>query len=169
MVKKRTTYKDFGFDTSLTRRAPFFKKSQSLEDKMRIRKLDLEISSIIKKPILDEKEKAPSNPNGLLVFQENGEITYISPTKEIYNTKLRKKTNSYNLLKFLVVNPHKVFGFNKLEMYLEKVGHNVGYSTNERRVRDTIQSIKKKLKYQGQDLFESNKGFGLKCDVQIKK
>lgn len=104
-----------------------------------------------------------------LIFYENGEIVYIDPTGREYQTKLKTKTNSYSLLKFLVYKPHRVFEFGELAESLKETRSQVDSPGDERRVRDTIQSIKEKLQYQGDDLFESDYGFGLKCDVLIKK
>lgn len=120
------------------------------------------------KKLVEQYGRADNNGN-TLIFYEDGEIVYIDPTGKEYQTKLKTKTNSYSLLKFLVHNPHRVFEFGKLAESLKKIRSQVDSSDDERRVRDTIQSIKEKLKYQGDDLFNSDHGFGLNCDVLIKK
>lgn len=118
--------------------------------------------------LVEQYDKADKQGN-TLIFSENGEVIYIDPSGKEHNTNLKTKTNSYSLLKFLVYHPHKVFKFNELADNLNDVRSQVDSSNDERRVRDTIQSIKEKLQYQGDDLFESDYGFGLKCDVLIKK
>jgi len=118
--------------------------------------------------LVEQYDKADKQGN-TLIFYENGEIKYIDPSGKEYQAKLKSNTNSYRLLKFLVYKPRQVFEFGELAKSLKKARSDVNYSDDERRVRDTVQSIKDKLKYYGDDLFESDNGFGLKCDVLIKK
>lgn len=95
-----------------------------------------------------------------------GTMFYISPTGEEYRGRLNTSSNSYRLIYFLTKNPFKVFDFDNLAKNLrdKRQGAN---SSNERRVRDTVAVIKNKLKYDGEELFVSNYGFGLKCDVKL--
>ncbi len=118
--------------------------------------------------LINKYDKADAKGN-LLTFHENGEIEYIDSDGNEYHTKLNKTLNQFKLLKFLVYNPRQVFKFDELAKNLNKVKSGVDYPDDERRVRDTIQSIKDKLMYKGDGLFESSYGFGLSCDVLIKK
>ena len=116
------------------------------------------------KKLAEQYDRADKEGN-TLIFNEDGNVTYISPKGEVYQAKLGLNTNSYGLLNFLANNPRQVYKFDELAKYLRKKG---GHD-EERQVRDAVQSIKKNLRYKGNDLFESAYGFGLKCNVQIVK
>ena len=120
------------------------------------------------KEIIKQYETAEEKGD-TLTFNINGEVSYISPTGELYKTKLTKNSNSYNLLSFLVDQPKKLFNFSELAEKLNRPRGHAQAPSDERRVRDTIQSIKKALKYYGKDLFLSDYGFGIKCKVNIIK
>lgn len=112
--------------------------------------------------------------NNTLFFNINdGKITYTTPSGETFEGKLKIGTNSYKLLYFLVNQANKRFEFTELVQKLN-APRAQSYSTDERRVRDTVDSIKKALKngrkrYYGDDLFNSDSGFGIKCKVHIVK
>lgn len=105
--------------------------------------------------------------NVLTFYSNDGRITYISPEGEEYNCKLRINSNPYALLKILTKEPHKVFKFDEIAKDFKELKANIN-SDNERRVRDAVSFIKKKLKYHKNDLFISEYGFGLRCDVNLR-
>lgn len=115
--------------------------------------------------LVEQYDKADKEGN-TLIFNENGEVTYISPKGETYQAELKLNTNYYNLLNFLANHPHHVYSFDELAKSFSRGSLN---SDNERQVRDAVQTIKKKLQYREDDIFESAYGFGLKCNVQIIK
>ena len=120
------------------------------------------------KRLLEQYEKANYEGNTLF-FHDNGEIEYINESGKKYRTKLKNNTNNYNLLKYLAYNPRRVYSIQELAKHLKDVRSDVESSDDDRRVRDTIKGIKEKLRYKENSLFESNNGFGLQCNVVIKK
>ena len=117
---------------------------------------------------VEQYETAEEDGN-TLYFNESGEIKYISPEGKTYTTKLNTSANSFQLLRFLANQPSQKFGFSDLAEHLNSPRAQDKGSTDERRVRDTISSIKKALKYRGEDLFIAEWGFGIKCKVHIIK
>lgn len=116
---------------------------------------------------------ATGGENNILFFNINGKITYTTPTGETFEGKLKTGKNSYNLLYFLANQANKRFEFTELAQKLN-VPRAQSDPIDERRVRDTVESIKKNLKcgrkrYYGDDLFISDNGFGIKCRVHIVK
>lgn len=104
-----------------------------------------------------------------LTFNVDGEVSYISPDGKKYEAKLSTYTNPYKLLRYLVEQQTKeIYKFPVLAKVLreEKIDSSSG---DERRVRDTVSSIKKALGYHGDDLIISDKGFGINpnCTVNI--
>lgn len=111
--------------------------------------------------------KATSQNKNTLIFYKDGNVTYISPVGKIYKTEFGTKTNSYKLLLFLTQNPRRHFGFYELAKQLKTPKITANSPSDERRVRDTIQSIKEKLQYKGKDLFKTDCGFTLITNAQI--
>lgn len=120
------------------------------------------------KKLVLEYETADTMGN-TLIFYTNGKVEYISPQGKEYKTSFGAKTSQYALLRFLAMSPFQVFTFDALAVPLKKVKSSVDYSDNERRVRDTIKSIKDKIGYKEDDLFISDYGFGLNCNIYLKK
>jgi len=120
------------------------------------------------KKLVEQYEIAETIGN-TLTFYGDGRVVYISPQGKEYKASFGTKTNSFLLLQFLIKNPHELFSFDKLAEHLNPARSHSNSPSNERRVRDTIQAIKNKLLYHGDDLFISGHGFGLNCDVSIRK
>ena len=117
--------------------------------------------------------EAVGGENNILFFNINGKIIYTTPTGEAFEGKLKIGKNSYNLLYFLANQANKRFEFTELAKTLN-APRAQSDPVDERRVRDTVESIKKTLKngrkrYYGDDLFMSDNGFGIKCKVHIVK
>jgi len=112
--------------------------------------------------------KGKTNTNNLLIFSQNGEIAFTDGQGKSFNGKLGRNTNPYRTLSLLINNPdNKFFTFDEIVKTLKEPRLGGEDSTNERRARDTINSIKKALKYNGKNLFVSDNGFKLKRDIQI--
>jgi hypothetical protein len=108
-----------------------------------------------------------SNKDGdTLIFYEDGNICYISPEGKIFKTKLRITSNPYKVLSFLVNNKRRLYTFDELTKHCFDIDRD---PESERRIRSSIGTIKKMLKYQGNDIFETNKGYKMKCKIQIRK
>lgn len=120
-----------------------------------------------------EKNKKLSNElKNTLVFSRSGLIEYTTKSLTVHKTSFKPLTNPYRLLDFLVHNPledNKTYSFSKLARELRKPRKKVEYADDERRVRDTIQSIRVGLGYNGDELFNVDKGFSIKCKVSIKE
>jgi hypothetical protein len=121
-----------------------------------------------------KQHEGAGGEDNTLFFNINGEISYITPTGETFEGKLKMGKISYNLLYFLANQANKKFEFTELAQKLINKPRAQSDPTDERRVRDTVGSIKKALKssgkrYYGDDLFISDKGFGIKCRVHIVK
>ncbi len=121
---------------------------------------------------LDNKEQntGPYDKNkGRLILYKNGRTVYTAPTGRKYEGKFSTKTNPYLLLQFLSKELGKVFEVQDLAKCLRNPRVGAEGTTEDRRVRDTVQSIRKKLKLpEGDDFFIVDKGFGLDCDVELK-
>lgn len=105
--------------------------------------------------------------NILTFYPNDGTMVYISPKGEEYKGKVRVGSNSYMLLEILIRHQHKVVKFDDLTTNFKEL-KNGADSSNERRARDAVEYIKEKLKYYGDDLFISDYGFGLNCDVNLR-
>lgn len=120
------------------------------------------------KRLIQQHQLAEEKGNTLIFNTANGEVSYTSPDGKTYEGELNKNTNSYRILSFLVDQPiNKLFDFSELAKHLNSPRGHSREPTEERRVRDTIQSIKEVLNYYGEDLFISDYGFGIKCKVHI--
>lgn len=109
---------------------------------------------------------------GKLVFNYNGELKYITPTGKIYTAKFLKRNNSYKLLVYLTSNPAEEHASTELVKVLNKVRADGDFPDKDRRVRDTIQNIRKQLgiiKANKQDDFfiVNKKNYGLGCAIEI--
>lgn len=103
-----------------------------------------------------------------LILYRDGNVSFTTVSGNVKKGKFRIKSNPYNLLLYMSKEPYKIFSFDELVVFLKKP-RSESDSTNERRVRDTIQSIRKELKLAEGELFIVDYGFGLNCDVQIRK
>lgn len=117
-----------------------------------------------------------NDEKGQLEFSANGQIHYKSPSGHIYTAKLKRNTNSYLLLKYMIEHFNESLNAPNLEKVLKKVRNNNNEEggTPDRRVRDTIQSIRNKLginKIKQDDLFnmQGNGLFGIRCAVKYSQ
>jgi len=115
------------------------------------------------------------NPkNNTLEFHINsGAVIYIDKLGEKHKAKFGTRDYGYLLLSYLVQHPGKTFTPEEIVTYLNKDrGQREGAkSTPDRQVRDTIQTIRRKLKLtknKKSDFFNVDRGFGIKCAVVIK-
>lgn len=103
----------------------------------------------------------------LLIFCTNGSVEYISATGEKYQSRFNPRTNPYRLLLYLAQNPHQIFDFDDLANKLREQREGAS-STEERRVRDTIEAIRKSMKLPAMEMFRVDYGFELDCNVELK-
>lgn len=106
--------------------------------------------------------------NVLTFYHNDGTMVYISPKGEEYKGKVKVGSNSYVLLETLIKYSPKVVKFDDLTTNFKEQKKGAD-SSNERRARDAVGYIKEKLKYHGDDLFISDYGFGLNCDVNPRR
>jgi len=107
--------------------------------------------------------------NTLQFNKSTGDVVYTDKLGNAHQGHLSPRGNSYLLLSFLSDNPRKVFTADEIEKVLNKQRRDA-FSTPDRRVRDTIQTIRKELKIVNDkvnDFFLVDKGFGLTCKVEI--
>lgn len=125
------------------------------------------IASFDLNSIFTESNQEEVNP--ILSFSYSGLITYKHPSGNTYRARLRKG-NEYDLMLFLAQNPYRYFTTEELSNLLKKQRRGAN-ATSERRVRDTIQGIKKSLgldKDHPHDFFTTNvDNFGISCDSAI--
>lgn len=117
---------------------------------------------------IKEYQRAGKLGNSLTIYQD-GNVVYISKEGKKYTGKFGIKTDSFILLKILIGNPKHIFTFVELSKNVTEMDSKTDFLNNERKIRDAIGAIKKKLGYQGKDLFITDNGFGLACDVIIKQ
>ncbi|EKE00323.1 MAG: hypothetical protein ACD_22C00047G0009 [uncultured bacterium] len=126
------------------------------------------LNFLTKYKVLAEKHRLSEETGNTLIFHKDGTIVYFSPTGEKHSAKLSLQRNAYKMLDYMVSSDREgIFKFSELGGVLNKPREHAQDSSNERRVRDTIQGIKKALNYSGDDLFVVDKGFGIKCDIHI--
>lgn len=112
--------------------------------------------------------------NKLIFYKTDGRTSYIydyaSNPKETYHSKFNPKTNPYKLLEFLTKNPNQKYPVKDLVKLLNDLRSDVNFPDNDRRVRDTIQIIRKRLKLLNEhDFFIiDKKEYGIKCNVELR-
>lgn len=113
---------------------------------------------------------SPKDLNLLRFHIESGDVEYRASSGKKYTAHFGKTTNSYKLLSFLVENPRKIFQVEELVKKLNKPTRRADSPTDDRRVRDTVQSIRDSFQIdEGYDFFLVNNGFGLNCIVDIRR
>lgn len=106
----------------------------------------------------------------LKLYEKNGKVEYTAHSGNEYCTNLGTNTNQFILLKYLVHNQDKKCSHEELAKGLKLPRNNSNNPTEEQRVRDTVQSIRKKLKLLPEDdFFIVDYGYGLKCNVELSK
>lgn len=98
--------------------------------------------SLFKTIEVDKLKKGLIGP--LIKISTEGTITYVSEEGDIFKTKLSTRTNEFLLINFLAREPGKLWEAKKIDEVLNnrKTGSS---STPDRRVRDTVQAVKRKL------------------------
>lgn len=118
---------------------------------------------------LVKQYETAENIGNTLTFHTDGRVEYVSPQGKAYSASFGRKTNQYKLLQFLTKNPFQLFSFDELGRVLNPARLHAEETGNERRVRNTVKEITDKIGYKGDELIVSDYGFGLQCDVSIKK
>lgn len=116
-------------------------------------------------PILAEKDREAK----IILNSKTGEVTYISKTGKKYHKNMKIGKNEFLLLRRLAQSPFEIISFSDLGKSLNEPKHFSDSPSNERRVRDTIKSIKDGLYLEGIDrvsLFTVNSGLSLNCTVE---
>jgi hypothetical protein len=158
------------------------KKSSFFKDKLlELRKLSQKLYLADKYPSIIKDVLVKSNAiwanaagwKNKLIFHEiktGVKLEYIHDPQNRFKTELSKGTNAYHLISYFVKHPHIPYSCDSLEKELNPQRASAS-STSERRIRDTIQPIRKKLKLpKGVDIFlVEKKSFGLDCDVEIRQ
>jgi hypothetical protein len=116
-----------------------------------------------------DNAKIDDNKGNLTLYLKTGKIVFTAPSGNTYKTQLRKRSNGYLLLQYLMIQPiGRVFPYMELAKHLNKQRENID-SDEERRVRDAIQSVRNSLKLKNNDtLFITDYGFGLSCNSIIE-
>lgn len=132
----------------------------------------LEIETRMLDSIRDGRIKEIGNiDNGkLIIHQRDGRVTYWTNALRKYEAIFKPRTNPYNLLLYMAQHPIKLFSAEELDRILNPQRKGAD-STEDRRARDTIQTIRDKLDLNQNpedDFFIVGKGFGLKCDIELK-
>lgn len=101
-----------------------------------------------------------------LVIYKNGEAQ-LTANGKTYKTKFNKGRDYFRVLMLLSTNKDNLLTFGEIAHTMkEKPDRETG---DERRARDAIQYIKdKKFGYKGKDFIQTERGFRLVCDVEIK-
>jgi len=120
------------------------------------------------------KYEVGENSHKLVLRQETCEVMYITPNNS-YKAIFRKHDTAYKLLFMMAQNPRKTFSSSDLCKKLDEE-KNSDYKNNdgERRIRDLLKFIRKKLKLteaKGDNklFIVDNKNFGISCDIEIRK
>lgn len=108
--------------------------------------------------------------NTLEFYINSGTAIYVDKSGKKYKGSFGIRDNSYKLLTYLAQHPGQSFTPDELDMLLNKQRQGA-YSTPDRRIRDTIQTIRRTLGFtqnKTSDFFNVDKGYGIKCSVIIK-
>lgn len=120
------------------------------------------------KNIVRRLEGAGASGN-ILTICSDGCVKYVSSEGKVFSGMLNINSNPFRLLMFLAQTPRKSFGFDELATTLKEPKSGGEESTAERRVRDTVQAVRKALKYKKGDLIQCDYGFTLNCDTVEKR
>lgn len=110
------------------------------------------------------KNSQEMNSEPRLSIFKDGQISFTSSEGNTYKTKLSTKSNAYNALLIMATSPGEIFPFEKLASKFKRRNE----FAIERQVRDAVGAIKKAIKYSGDELFKSDQGYGLACNVEIR-
>ncbi len=127
--------------------------------------------SIIGRNIENRPSVTVSKSKDKLVFYiRTGKTLYFDKKGQEHKAEFRPKTNPYLLLKFLSKSPVETFTSEEIAKELRNPRRGGEDSTPDRRVRDTMEAVRKGLKLtEEDDFFIVDKGsFGLKCDVELR-
>lgn len=128
------------------------------------------IKSQLEKELLSSGSE---NESGKLVFYKDGSVHYVALSGQTYKAKFKLGTNSYKLLHYLADNSGSVFSYSDLVKKIN-VSRQGAEATDETRIRDTIQIIRRELGLTKEnkidDLFRvDGKHFGVKFNAEIKQ
>lgn len=100
----------------------------------------------------------------LVVNTTEGEVEYISPEGKVYKAKFAKGSNCFKLLELLAEQPFENFNYKDIEANFKE---SRGDSTPDRRVRDAVAYIRKKLALSSEvDFLKADYGYSLGCKVR---
>lgn len=108
--------------------------------------------------------------NTLEFYKGSGDVIYLDKSGKPRKGHFNPRDNGYLLLAFLTQYPGRVFTADETVKVLKKERSD-GDSGADRRVRDTIQTIRKELglvKDKVNDFFIVEKGFSIGCKVELK-
>lgn len=123
-----------------------------------------------KSGIIDIRDQFVNRSDTLEFYKNTGEIIYTDKSNTKHKGRFGLRDNGYLLLAFLAENPGKTFTAKELAVNLNNA-RSESISTDDRRIRDTIQTIRKELgliKNKANDIFMVDKGFGIGCKIEIK-
>lgn len=141
-------------------------KELSLASKLT--RLQKQVERGIKKTKKQEPLVGSILPNGLLKYKSDGDTTYTSISGKKYQAKFGKGSNPNRLLLYLTKDIHKsAYKFDEFEEVLRKPRSGGEGSGNERRVRDTVQSIRTKMGLPRGEMIVIDNDVKIKCGIQI--
>lgn len=127
--------------------------------------LELQESAFI--TYLDKYKTAFSLPRkNKLIIQKNG-VAILLVNGEIFEAKFMTRGDSFKILKLLAANKDSVVSYAEIGKVLKEKPDKD--TADERRARDAVQYLKvNKFGYKGDDFIQTDYGFRLVCDVEIK-
>lgn len=123
----------------------------------------------IPKDVLENTQNETKMQFPLTLSLAKGEVTYIASSGNKYKAKLKPGSNGYCVFKTLMLQlPEVILPFKTLAESFNKKFDNNQDKNDERRVRDAIGYVKKKLNINNEDnFFITNYGFGLSVKHHI--
>ncbi len=107
--------------------------------------------------------------NKLIIHTKSGKAVYFGPSGKKYEHQFDVRDNTGKVLIYLASHPSGELDAATLAKLLNKPRHDEVGNTDDRRVRDTFQSLRKGLGLvkNPDDCFQTARGFGLKCSVEL--
>jgi hypothetical protein len=141
-------------------------RTQADEDELHKHQLEMELLQSQLEVVKENQGKK----NKLILNTKSGEVVYFSGNGRQYKTSkpFGRKTNSFLLLDFLSKYPQIIFKADDLVKHLKNPRSGGEYSLPDRRIRDTIQTVRERMELSAEsDFFVMESGFGIKCDVEL--
>lgn len=162
MNNKPISWKDLGYNDHMEKPARTddaqAKRQREFEDDLRKQQKHQAEMQALKQP--------PTPKNKLIFYPKDGKVFYNSNEQITF----APGTNPYLLISFLSTKPGVLFTAQEVAEVLNVPRSGGQDSTPDRRVRDTIKTIRKGLGLSdNDDIFIVSKGFGFNCDIEIKK